>query len=365
MHISMAKPSIGPEEISAVAAAMQSGILASGPRTKVFEQSFAEYIGVPHAIATNSGTAALMVALQALGLGHGDEVITVPFTFIASVNAIIYTGATPVFVDVDTADYNMDPSQLQSVLSPHSRAVEVVHLYGQTPDMEPIMDFCKQNGLLLIEDACQAHGANYRGRQAGSIGDVGCFSFYPTKNMTTGEGGMITTSSELLDSQCRIIRNHGSSRRYYHDVLGYNFRMTDISAAIGIEQLKKLDAANARRQENSRYYLDALRNIAGVILPHVFPERQHAWHQFTLRVTAQCRISRDQLAADLAELGIETAVYYPLPVNQQTWLQKVGTWPTMPVAEMLSREVLSIPVHPGLGETDLQFVADAIRRLCS
>lgn len=363
--IPIARPSIGPEEVAAVDSVLQSGILASGPRTEVFEHAFADYVGTHHGIATNSGTAALMVALQGLGVGPGDEVITVPFTFIASVNAIIFTGAKPVFVDVDERDFNLDPTQLASALTAHTKAVEVVHLYGQTADMDPIMDFCKSNGLLLIEDACQAHGASYRGKRAGSIGDAGCFSFYPTKNMTTGEGGMITTNNDQLNQSCRIIRNHGSSRRYFHETLGYNFRMTDIAAAIGIEQLKRLESANEQRRRNAEFYLDALHGLPGVVLPRTFAERQHAWHQFTLRITAQCPVSRDGLVEELTNLGIGTGVYYPLPVHEQEWLKKLGDWPSMPVSERLANEVVSIPVHPRLTELELQFVVNSIRRICA
>jgi perosamine synthetase len=363
MRINIASPDIGEEEIQEVSEVLRSGVIASGPRVAELENAFARFAGTRKAVATNSGTAALMIALQALGIGPGDEVITVPFTFIASANSILYTGAQPVFVDVRAEDFNLNPEQLESVLTPRTKAVMPIHLYGQTADMDPIVGFCRQHRLFLVEDACQAHGAIYKNKKAGSFG-LGTFSFYPTKNMTTSEGGMITLDDEALALTCDMIRNHGSAKRYYHDLLGFNFRMTDIEAAIGLVQLEKLTAANAKRRANASFYRDGLKGIPGLVLPQELPGRTHVWHQFTLRVTAECKINRDDLAQALAEKSIGSAIYYPLPIHRQVWFQKLGTWPSFPVAEQLSREVLSIPVHPKLSQDDLTIVAESIRELC-
>ena len=364
MRINIASPDIGEEEIRGVTDVLRSGVLASGPRVIELEQAFARFIGTAHAIATNSGTAALMVALQALGIGPGDEVVTSPFTFIASANAILYTGAKPVFVDVQEEDFNLDPEQLESALTPRTKAVLPIHLYGQTAEMDPIVTFCQTHNLHLVEDACQAHGATYGGKKAGSFG-VGTFSFYPTKNMTTSEGGMITLDDEALAHTCDMIRNHGSQKRYYHEILGFNFRMTDIEAAIGLAQLAKLERNNERRKANARFYGEALKDVPGIVLPQELPGRTHVWHQFTLRVTAECKVTRDGLAEDLGKRGIGTAIYYPLPLHQQVWFQKLGNdWGRFPVAERMSREVLSVPVHPKLSQDDVTIVAESIREIC-
>ncbi len=363
MKINIAQPDIGDEEIQKVAEILKSGTLASGPQVKEFEKQFAAFVGTERSLAVSSGTAALMIAMQAIGIGPGDEVITVPFTFIATVNSILYAGAQPVFVDVLETDFNMNPSALESAITPHTKAVLPVDLYGQTADMAPIIVLCQKRGLVLIEDACQAHGARYQGQMAGGFG-IGTFSFYPTKNMTTGEGGMITLNDADLAWKCDLIRNHGQVQRYYYDSIGYNFRMTDIAAALGIVQLGKLQFNNARRKENASFYLQALKNIPGLILPAELSGREHVWHQFTIRVTPECKVTRDTLVSQLAERGIGTAIYYPLPVHQQAWLKSLGGWGEFPVAERLSREVLSIPIHPRLSQTELEQVVESIWEIC-
>jgi perosamine synthetase len=352
--IPIAKPQIGPEEKQAVMEVLDSGMLAQGPRVKEFEERFAEKCAAAYAVATSSGTTALQVALLAHGIGPGDEVITTPFTFIASANAILYTGARPVFVDIDADTFNIDPDRIEAAITPRTKAILPVHLFGLCCEMDRIMAIAEQHGLAVVEDACQSHAASYRGRPAGSFG-TGAFSLYATKNMTTGEGGMITTQSAAIAEKCRVIRQHGMRRRYYHDELGYNFRMTDIQAAIGIAQLKKLEQFNHSRAQNAAYLTAHLR---GVVTPKVPPECEHVFHQYTVRVPHGLR---DALATCLQEQGIGTGVFYPVPIHQQTFYQdQLGYRLEMPQAELAALEVLSLPVHPGVSQEDLDTIVGAV-----
>lgn len=354
--ISIAQPMIGEEEKQAVLEVLESGMLAQGPRVRAFEEAFAQMCGVEHAVATSSGTTALHVALLAHQIGPGDEVITTPFTFIASANSIRYTGARPVFVDVDPATFNLDPAQLEAAITPRTRAIMPVHLFGLISDMDPILAVADKHGLIVIEDACQAHGAEYKGKRAGSFG-TGCFSLYPTKNITSAEGGMITTDDPEIADRCRMIRQHGMRRRYYHDDTGYNFRMTDVHAAIGLAQLGKLSQFNAARANNARFYDAHLQNVA---TPSVPPECCHVFHQYTVRVTEG---KRDAVQAGLAERGIGTAVYYPVPVHRQTIYLEQEAGNSYPEAERAAQEVLSLPIHPGLSTQDLEAVVAAVNEL--
>jgi dTDP-4-amino-4,6-dideoxygalactose transaminase len=357
--IPISKPLIGEEEQAAVRRVLESGLLAQGPRVAEFERAFAAFTGVRHAIAASNGTTALHAALLAHGVGPGDEVITTPFTFIASVNAILYTGARPVFVDID-ASFNIDAQLIEAAISSRTRAIMPVHLYGQPADMGAICDIARRRGLAIVEDACQAHGATFEGRKVGAFG-TGCFSFYATKNMTTGEGGMITTDDDDLAQRARRIINHGMRTRYYHETLGYNYRMTDVAAAIGIEQLKKLPSFNARRAENAHFYDRQLAGVAGLIAPRVLPNRTHVYHQYTLRVTGETGVDRDRLAAALGDAGIATGIYYPVPAHRQESLRLAGLGAAdLPAAERAARQVLAIPVHPGLTECERSSIVDRI-----
>jgi dTDP-4-amino-4,6-dideoxygalactose transaminase len=297
---------MGEEEKELVWSALESGALAQGPRVRELEERFAAYVGVPHAVATSSGTTALHLALLAHGIGEGDEVITVPFTFIASAAAILYTGARPAFVDVDESTFNMDPSLIEAAITSRTKAIMPVSLYGNPADLPALAAIAERHGLALVEDAAQAHGAAIDGRRSGSWG-IGAFSFYPTKNMTTGEGGMLTTADADLADRARLLREHGMKVRYHHDVLGYNFRMTDIHASIGLAQLTKLDGYNARRREIADRYG---RELRGVITPTVRPGVTHVFHQYTLRVNR-----RDEFVEQLRELGVGSGIYYPIPVH--------------------------------------------------
>ena len=352
--INIAKPNIGEEEKQAVLEVLDSGMIAQGPRVKSFEESFAEMCGVKHAIATTSGTTALHTALLALRIGEGDEVITSPFTFIASANSILYTGARPVFVDIDPITFNINPELIENAITSRTRAIMPVHLFGLSCDMDPIMDLADKYGLDVIEDACQSHGATYKGKKVGSFG-TGVFSLYPTKNITSAEGGMITTKSDSIAENCRVIRQHGMRRRYYHDELGFNFRMTDLHAAVGLEQLKKLKGFNRARYTNACYLSEHLK---GVIAPVIPDGCVHVFHQFTIRVPGG---RRDSLADYLKKHGIGTGVYYPVPVHKQGFYMKdLGYDIGLPESEKAADEVLSLPVHPALSTSDLETIVEMV-----
>lgn len=351
--IPMARPQIGEEELAAVTEVLYSGVLAQGPRVQAFEEAFAQFLGVKYAIATSSGTTALHIALLAHGVGPGDEVIVPPFSFIATANSVLYVGARPVFVDIDPQTFNINPEQIEAAITPRTKAIMPVHLYGLPSDMEPIVAIAEKYGLVLIEDACQSHGAEYKGRKVGSFG-TGVFSFYPTKNITSGEGGMITTNDPVIAEKCRMIRNHGMRRRYYHEELGFNFRMTDVHAAIGLAQLSKLETFNAARRANARYLSEHLR---GVVTPMVPPDRTHVFHQYTVRVPNG---KRDPLRAYLAERGIGSEIYYPVPIHRQEVYVRLGYHLSLPEAERAAAEVLSLPVHPGLTRADLEMIVAAV-----
>jgi perosamine synthetase len=354
--IPIANPMIGEEEKRAVLEVLDSGLLAQGPKVMAFEDAFARMCGVRYAVATSSGTTALHVALLAHGIGPGDEVITTPFTFIASANAILYVGARPAFVDIDPATFNVDPARIEAAMTVRTKAIMPVHLFGLMCDMEPIMALARAHNLVVIEDACQAHGAEYHGRRAGSFG-TGCFSFYPTKNVTSGEGGMITTDDAGVAERCRIIRQHGMRRRYYHDELGFNFRMTDVHAAIGLAQLEKLESFNEARAANARFLSE---HLVGVATPVVSNGYRHVFHQYTVRVPDG---RRDVVVDGLRDREIGTGVYYPVPVHRQRVYVERGYEGALPEAERASAEVLSLPVHPALSSADLEAIVAAVNEL--
>ena len=348
--------------MEAVECVLRSGRLAQGPKVEEFEALFASYIGTKYAMATSSGTAALHIAFLASGIGNGDEVITTPFSFIATANAILFCGARPIFVDIDKDTFCIDPSLIRAKITSKTKAVLPVHLYGQPCNMKEIVKICREHNLILIEDACQAHGTEYHGKKVGSFG-IGCFSFYPTKNMTTGEGGMIVTDDSNIAERARMIRSHGQKERYIHELLGHNYRMTDIAAAIGICQLKKLDEFNRQRIENARFLTERLGKIRGLITPFIASDVRHVFHQFTIRVTGDFSMSRDELKQRLKDKGIMTEVYYPLPIHKQPLYKELGCNDSLPDAEKACEEVLSLPVHPLLTEEDLNYIVGAINHI--
>jgi len=360
--IPISKPSLGETEKRAVAAVLESGMLAQGARVAALERAFAEYIGVKHAIATSNGTTALHTALLAHGIGAGDEVITTPFTFIASINAILYSGATPRLIDADES-FNLDASQIESAITSRTRAIMPIHLFGQPAAMDALMDIARRHKLVVIEDACQAHGAQFGAKRVGSFG-TGCFSFYATKNMTTGEGGMLTTDDDAVAARARLLINHGMRVRYHHETLGYNFRMTDLAAAIGVEQLIQLDTFNARRVETAQFYNSHFEKIRGLRVPRVFPDRTHVFHQYTLRVLREFPLTRDALLTELQARGIGCGIYYPLPAHQQESV-KTSAWAqvNLPCALEFSQQVISLPVHPLVSDTDRALIVETMRAL--
>lgn len=355
--IPISKPYIGETEKQAVMAVLESGMLAQGPRTAELEEKFAAVCRTKYAVATSSGTTALHVALLAHGIGPGDEVITTPFTFIASINSILFTGARPVFVDIDEETFNIDPALIETAVTPQTKAIMPVHLYGYPCDMAAISRIAARHNLVIIEDAAQAIGATFQGQPAGSFGS-GCFSLYATKNVMSGEGGMITSDDEDVARRCRMIRNHGMERRYHHDALGYNFRMTDLHAAIGLAQMERLVDFTERRRANARYLN---RHITSVITPGVREGYDHAWHQYTIRLPNG---RRDTAVKQLNEAGIGTGIFYPIPAHQQIYLAEMDLGSChLPVAERLAQEVISLPVHPQLSRADLEQIVHEVNKL--
>lgn len=356
--IPISKPYIGQAEKQAVMEVLDSGMLAQGPKTAELEDRFAEVCQTEYAIATTSGTTALHVTLLAHEIGPGDEVITTPFTFMASVNSILYVGAKPVFVDVEENTFNINPTEIEAAITSKTKAILLVHLYGYPCNMDAIKNIAEKYGLIIIEDACQAIGAKFKSKPVGSFG-TGCFSLYATKNIMSGEGGMITTSDNVIAHRCRMIRNHGMQRRYYHDMLGYNFRLSDLHAAIGLVQIGRLQEFTAARRKNAAF-LNA--HLTSVITPQVYAGYEHVWHQYTVRVKSG--IDRDEAVEVLQQAGIGTGIFYPVPAYKQTHLVEMGYGDLiLPVVEQLVKEVISLPVHPQLSSDDLEKIVTEVNKL--
>jgi perosamine synthetase len=352
--IPVARPDIGPEEIAAVTAVLESGMLAGGRRTVELEERWAAFIGTKHAIAVSSGTVALMSIFEGMGLVPGDEVITVGHTFSATVSAILYAGATPVFVDIERDTYLIDATRIEAAITPRTRAICPVHLFGLPADLDVIVAIADRHGLAVVEDACQAHGAEFRGRRVGSFGH-GAFSLYGTKNMTTGEGGLITTDDDRLADWIRLYRNQGMRERYRHEILGYNFRLTDIAAAIGLCQLDKLERNTARRREIAARYDAAFADVP-IRTPITPVGRTHVFHQYTVDVGPE----RDAIGAALAAAGISTGIFYPVPVNRQPYVLERGISADLPVTDAASQRTLSLPMFPNLTDGEQGQVIDAV-----
>jgi perosamine synthetase len=369
--IPIARPLLGAEEEAAILRVLASGQLAQGEQVAAFEKRFAELCQVREAVAVSSGTAALHLSLLAHEIGTGDEVITTPFSFAATANVILLVGATPVFVDIDPETYNIDPEQVQAAITPRTKAIMPVHLYGNPCDMERLEAIAATNNLVIIEDACQAHAASIDGKPVGSFG-TGCFSFYATKNMTAGEGGMITTNDPVIANRLRLLRSHGQAERYRHITQGYNFRMTEMQAALGLAQIEKLERFTERRIANAMFLTECLEKF--VQAPVVYAGYRHVFHQYTIRVPEGQ--DRDQWARRLHARGVGTGIHYPHPIHKQPFyisspgLFRVWSRPKnvsgvqLPVAEVAAQQVLSLPVHPALKMEELKKIATEVLALC-
>lgn len=349
-----AQPIIGAEEREAVDRVMRSGMLAQGPEVAAFEKEFSPFVAGRHCIAVNSGTSALHMAFLAVGIGPGDEVIVPSFSFAATANSVSLTGATPVFADIEEDYFNIDPNHVEALITPRTKAVMPVHLYGHPANMAALQAICEKHKILLLEDSAQAHAATFDGTPVGAFGLAASFSFYPTKNMTSGEGGMVTTPSDDVARNVRLLRNQGMERRYENEVVGFNTRMTDIHAAIGRVQLTKLMGWTKQRQDNAAF-LSA--NIHGVVVPPVAPTATHVYHQYTIRVVDH---NRDRFAEELTKLEIGSGVYYPTPIHR---LPSFGLTLDLPTTERVAQQCLSLPVHPSLSQTDLERIVESVNKV--
>ncbi len=353
--IPIARPDIGQEEIDAVTEVLQSGMIAQGRKVKELEDRWAEFVGVKHAVATGNGTLALMMIFSGIGLEPGDEVITVSHTFAATANAILSTGATPVFVDIEPDTYVIDAKKIERAITPRTRAICPVHLFGLVADMDMIRAIADRHGLVVVEDACQAHGATFRDRMAGSFGH-GAFSLYATKNMTTAEGGFVTTNDDAFADWLRLYRNQGMRARYQFEMLGYNYRMTDLAAAIGLAQLVKLPRNTARRQAIAARYDGAFGELP-IGLPITPDGRTHVFHQYTIEVGG----ARDAIVTELREAGVGADIYYPIPVHRQSYIMERGLHADLPVTDAAASRTLALPMFPGLSDAEQDQVIEAVR----
>lgn len=354
--ISAAKPIIGKEEMEAVQRVMASGNVASGPEVQSFESEFSKFVDGRKCIAVNSGTSALHLAFIAAGIRPGDEVIVPSFTFAATANSVALAGGTPVFADIEENFFNLDPKSVVSKITSKTVAIMPVHLYGHPAAMDEFQKIANEHDLLLIEDAAQAHAASLSGVPVGAWGVVASFSFYPTKNMTSGEGGMIVTNQDDIARTARLLRNQGMEVRYQNELIGFNTRMTDIHAAIGRVQLQKLTHWTKIRQQNAKFFDE---NLRGVVVPPVADKAEHVYHQYTIRIKG---LDRDRFADELSKLGVGSGVYYPIPNHR---LPSFNLDLDLPNTEVAAKECLSIPVHPSLNNGELEKIVDAVNTLAS
>ena len=355
---------LGPEVEAKVLEVLRSGMVAQGPVVAEFERRFAELTGVKHAVAVNNGTTALVAAIQVQDLQPGDEVVTTPFTFVATLNAILEAGATATFADIRTEDYNLDPVATEAAITDRTKVLMPVHLYGQTAQVDAFVHLSQRHGLALIEDSAQSHGATFEGRAAGSFG-LGCFSFYGTKNLTTGEGGIITTDDDDIADRLRVMRNQGMRARYQYEMAGHNYRLTDLQAALVLPQLDRYAQTVAQRKENAAALAEGLADVPGLVVPQELPGRSHVWHQFTVRITAEAQVSRDELIARLGEAGVGQGIYYPKLVFDYDCYRNHPRVriDDVPVAAQVVTEVVSLPVHPRVSADDVKHIVDSVRSI--
>lgn len=364
MKIQIAKPYIDKSDISGVVKVLNSGWLSLGPKYKEFEEKFAKYVGTKYACAVSSGTAALHLGVRALGLKEDDEVITSPFSFVASSNVLLYERVKPVFVDIEENTFNIDPLLIERAINKKTKAILPVHIFGQSADMDPIVNLAKKYNLKILEDSCESLGATYKGKMVGTTGEAGTFAFYPNKQMTTGEGGVIVTNSKEIYDLCDSMRNQGrgdSGDWLVHERLGYNYRMDEMSASLGITQLKKLDWMIEEKRKIASWYNNALKNIKGVETPKTGKDRTHSWFVYVIRIKKK---KRDEMMIELGRRGIQTKPYLPVihlqPFMKQLFKFKKGDFK---VAENVSDETLALPLYIGLNIKDVEYIANTIKKV--
>ncbi|MEM2546640.1 MAG: DegT/DnrJ/EryC1/StrS family aminotransferase [Candidatus Bathyarchaeia archaeon] len=358
-------PQIGEEEVEAVAKVLRSGILTNGlgegPMVKKFERAFADFVKAEHALAVNSGTAALHMAILSVEVKQGEEVILPSFTFVATAEAVVLSGARPVFVDIDAETYNLSPEKIEKAITKKTKAIIAVDLYGSPADLKTIREIADKHGLKVIEDAAQAHGALYHGKPVGTYADVACWSFYASKNMTTGEGGMVTTNNDEIAEKLRLLRTHGEKEKYTSIILGHNYRMPEIQAAIGCVQLAKLPDFLAKRRENAEKLSEKLKRAKNLQLPTEPENCRNSWYLYTIRLLNEKRKERDALVQKLRDKGIGAEIYYPTPVHLMPYYQKFGAF-RLPETEKASEQVFSLPVHPGVTPEQIDFIGETVLR---
>lgn len=360
-------PKIGEEEIEAVVRVMRSGVLThglgAGPMVTQFENNFAKFANVKYAVAVNTGTAALHAAVLAAGVQQGDEVILPSFTFVATAEAVVMAGGKPVFADIDPETYNISPADVEKKITKKTKAILPVDLYGFSADIAPIREIAEAHGLKIVEDAAQAHGATYNGRPAGVFSDAACWSLYASKNMTTGEGGVVTTDNAEMAETLRLLRNHGEKTKYTSLMLGYNYRMSEIQAAIGLVQLEKLPSFVAKRRENARRLTELLAQTDRLKLPTETDERRHSWYLYTVRLKDATETERNKILEELRKKGIGAEAYYSTPVHLMPYYcERFGRF-SLPETEKAAKQVFSLPIHPGVTEAQIDYIGKTLLNL--
>lgn len=356
MNIPLSKPYMDEEIKGGIVKVLESGNYILGENSARLEVGFAKYIGTKHAVLTSSGTSALMLSLIAMGIGKGDEVITTPHTAFPTIEAIFHAGARPVFADIEQDTYTLDPSGIEDRITKKTRAILPVHIYGHPCDMEPIQDIAEKHGLLILEDCCQAHGAEFRGKKVGSMGDAGCFSFYPSKNMTVGgDGGLVATDRDDIAERVRMLRDHGRKGKYEHELIGWNLRFNEIQAAVGLVQLKHLDGFDESRRGNAQTYNSLLRDLP-LTLPQEREWARHVYHLYVIRTE-----KREGLQEFLKQNGIGAGIHYPVPCHLQPAIRGEFSSPPMPNTEKIVNEILSLPMFPGLKREEIEYICGKIR----
>jgi dTDP-4-amino-4,6-dideoxygalactose transaminase len=360
-------PKIGEEEVQAVVKVLRSGMLTSGlgagPTVTEFEKGFAKMAGAKHAVAVNTGTAALHAAIMAVGVKQGDEVILPSFTFVATAEAVALAGAKPVFADIDPKTYNLSPQAVEKALTKKTKAILPVDLYGYSAEMEPLRKIADNHGLALVEDAAQSHGLTYEGKPAGAFADAACWSMYASKNIMTGEGGVVTTNNDVIDETLRMIRTHGEKAKYASLILGTNYRMSEMQAAIGNVQLTRLDGFVAKRRQNAQTLTKLLENNNKLILPYESKDRLHSWYLYTARLKDSTEEKRNKLVEELKKKGIGAEVYYINPVHQMPFYRENFGNAKLPQTEKASKQVFSLPIHPGVTEEQAHYIGETVLSL--